>query len=126
MRQNIDDREVAGFLPHLRVEEHLQKQIAQFFGQIRPVLALDRVQHLVSFFQRICADGGKALLAIPGASTRPAQTRHARDALLKQCARFLLAHVILFTDTSWRRSTRPRSYRGTFWYRYTARVSHSI
>ena len=36
---------------HLRVKQHLQQQVAQFLGQVRPVATLDRVQHLVRLFQ---------------------------------------------------------------------------
>ena len=123
MPQHIDDREVAGLVPHLRVEQHLQQQVAQFLRQVRPVLALDRVQYLVGFLQRVPADGGKALLAVPRASARRAQPRHDRHALPKECsgectgvsgwADFLLAHASTLTEVLTRRSAGPKVDRVT-------------
>ncbi len=123
MPQHIDDREVAGLIPHLRVEQHLQQQVAQFLRQVRPVLALDRVQYLVGLFQRVPADGGKALLAVPRASAGRAQPRHDRHALPKErsgeCsgvsgwADFLLAHASTLTEVLTRRSASPHVDRVT-------------
>ena len=75
----LGDGEGAGFARHLRVEKHLQQQVAQFFTQIGPVAALDGVEDLVGFFQRVFADGVEGLLPVPRASSGPAELRHDAD-----------------------------------------------
>ena len=108
MREHVNDGEVPGLIAHLRIEQHLQQQIAQFLAQVVPVLALDRVQHLVGLFQGVFADGGKALLAVPGTATGSAQPCHDCHAFLKQCAgvrglaAVLLAHATTLTDVGYR------------------------
>ena len=106
----IDNRKVPGLISHLGIEQYLQEQVTQFFGQIRPMLTLDRVQHLVGLFQGVPANRGKALLAVPRAPARRAQLHHDRHALLKERAgvggrgAFLLVHVFTLTDVRYRRS----------------------
>ena len=50
------------------MKHHLQQQIAEFFFQIFNVAALNRIGHLIGFFQRIGCDGGEILLQIPRAT----------------------------------------------------------
>ena len=84
MVKHIGNREVSFVRRHLRIEQNLQQQIAQFFGQMRKVAALNRVENLVGLFQRVFANGVERLFAVPGASARSPQPRHDGDRLLKQ------------------------------------------
>ena len=84
MVQHVGNGEMAIVGGHLRVKEHLQHQVAQFLGQMRPVAALDGVEDLVGLFQRVFADGIEGLLAVPGAAVGSAQPRHDLDRLGKQ------------------------------------------
>jgi hypothetical protein len=62
------------------VIDRLQDEIAKLFAQIGKVLALDRVGNLVSFLDRVVADGGEVLLQIPwAAGLRIAQAGHDFD-----------------------------------------------
>ena len=60
------DVEVASLGGHLRVEEHLQQEIAQLVLQIWPGAALDGVEDLVGLLQRVPLDGVEGLFAVPG------------------------------------------------------------
>ena len=53
MIEHIGDREVAFVGRHLRVEQHLQQQVAELFGQMRKVAPLDGVEDLVGLFERV-------------------------------------------------------------------------
>ena len=74
--EHIGDGEVPLVRRHLRIEQHLQQQVAQFFGEMRKVAPLDGVEDFVGLFQRVFANGVERLLAVPGASARCAQPRH--------------------------------------------------
>ncbi len=64
--------EVTGLRGHLRVEEHLQQQIAKLILQVGPGAALDGIEDLVSLLQCVPLDGVEGLFAVPGATARPA------------------------------------------------------
>ena len=85
--QHVRDREMAFVGRHLRIKEHLQKQIAKLFGKMVEVAALDGVEDLVDLFQRVFANGIEGLLAIPRAAAGSAQPGHDGRGLLKQCRR---------------------------------------
>src|ERR1700723_3539020 len=110
MPEHIDDRKIAGLITHLRIKQHLQQQIPQFFGQVHPVLPLDGVQHLVGLFQGVFADRSKALLAIPWAAPRSAESRHDRNALLKQCAGLGWLAAVLLVHASPLTEVRPPTF----------------
>ena len=61
---------------HLRIEEHLQQQVAELVLQVRPGAALDGVEDLVGLFERVALDGVEGLLAVPGAAAGRAQAGH--------------------------------------------------
>ena len=46
--QHIIHREVAFFARHLGIEQHLQQQVAQFSGQLRPIAIVDGFEDFVS------------------------------------------------------------------------------
>ena len=68
---------MALFLRHAGMEHHLQQKIAQLVLQICQIAALDGVDHLIGFLDRIGCDRGVGLFEIPGAArARRAQRRH--------------------------------------------------
>ena len=85
--ENIRDPEVPRFGGHLGVEKHLQYQVAQLFAEIGPMPAVDRVENLISLFNRVRLDARKGLFAVPGAAARRSQPLHDRDGLGKQPSR---------------------------------------
>ena len=83
MIEHIGDGEVAFVGRHLRIEQHLQQQVAEFFGKMRKVAALDGVEDFVGLFQRVFANGVEGLLAVPRAAAGSAKARHDGHRLLK-------------------------------------------
>ncbi len=81
--QRIVDAKLAFFGRHLGEEDGLQHQVAQLFGQTRPIALVDGVKHFVGFFEQIRFDGVEILFAIPGAAAGSAQPRHDADQALK-------------------------------------------
>jgi hypothetical protein len=61
------------------VEEHLEKEVAEFFGHSSIIRGLQGVEDFVGFFDEIGAKGGVSLLAVPGAAIGRAQARHERN-----------------------------------------------
>ena len=74
--EHIGHGEMAFVGGHLGVEKHLQEQIAQFFGEMGKVAALDGVKNFVGFFKRVFANGVEGLFAIPGAAAGSAEAGH--------------------------------------------------
>ena len=65
------------FLRHLRIEHHLEQQIAQFTAQIVKIFPLDSIEDLVGLLKGVRGDSGKGLLFIPWAAVfRVAQAAH--------------------------------------------------
>ena len=87
--EHICNREVAVVGRHLGIEQNLQQQIAQLFGQVRPVAPLNGVEDLVGLLQRVLANGIEGLLAVPWAAAGCPQPRHDSHRLLKQSRRTL-------------------------------------
>ena len=87
MVQYIGDGEVAFVGRHLRVEQHLQQQIAEFLFKMRKIAALDGVEDFVCFFERVFADGIEGLFAIPWAAAGRTKPRHDGRGLLEQLGR---------------------------------------
>ena len=50
----------AAFLRHLRMENHLQQQIAQFLGHFVIVARLNRVNQFINFLNRMAAQTSNA------------------------------------------------------------------
>ncbi|CAM5314477.1 hypothetical protein RLIN73S_04615 [Rhodanobacter lindaniclasticus] len=69
---------------HLRVEHHLQQQVAEFVAKIGPVLPVDRVGNFVGLLDRVGGDRGKILFHIPRATdSRIAQARHDGEQIIE-------------------------------------------
>ena len=84
-RDHVLEREMAGFLSHLRVEHDLELEIAELVGERVHVVASDGVGDLIGFFDRIRGDGREALRAIPfAAAHRIAEAAHDGDQTLKR------------------------------------------
>src|SRR3954452_2025838 len=62
------EREMAGLLGHLRVEDDLKLEIAELVGKRRHVVAGNGVRDLIGFLDRIGGDGGERLDGIPFAA----------------------------------------------------------
>ena len=74
--QRVFDAEQLLFRGHLRKEDGLQHEVAQFFAQPFPIPRVDRVQHFISLFERVGLDGVEGLLTVPGATAGGAEHRH--------------------------------------------------
>ena len=113
--QHIRDGEMALVGRHLGIKQHLKQQIAQLLGQVRKVAALDGVEDLIGFFQRVFSNGVKGLLAVPGAAAGGAQPGHDRGRLLKQGSRprrvgRCLRRGSLCVGAFWRKVHAPSVY----------------
>ena len=73
---DIMDRETALFGGDLRVEEDLEEEVAQFFGEFGVVAGVEGVEDFISFLNEIGAEGGVGLLAIPWAAAGRAEAGH--------------------------------------------------
>jgi hypothetical protein len=58
------------------VEEHLEKEVAEFFGESGVIGGLQGVEDFVGFFDEISAKSGVSLFPVPGAATGRAKARH--------------------------------------------------
>ena len=74
--ERVADIEQLFFGSHLREENRLQHEIAQFGAQFVPIPAIDGVEHLVGFFERVGFDGVECLFAIPGTASGGSQAGH--------------------------------------------------
>ena len=83
---------------HLRVEDGLQQKVAQFFGELVPVAAVDGVEHFVGLFERVGLDGVEGLLAVPRTAAGRAQAGHDLDQFLKLLAGCFGAHSVWGSD----------------------------
>ena len=77
--ENVIDGKRSLLFRHLRIEEHLQQQVAEFAGEFVPVAIVDGFEDFVGLFQRVGLDGVEGLLAIPGAASRSPQALHDGD-----------------------------------------------
>ena len=84
MLQHLRNGEMPLVGRHFCIKQHLEQQVAQLLGQVRPVAALDGVEDLIDLFQRVFADGIEGLFAVPRAAAGRAQPRHNFNRPLKQ------------------------------------------
>jgi hypothetical protein len=61
------------------VEKHLEKEVAEFFGEFGVIGGLEGVEDFVGFFDEISSERGVSLFAIPGAAAGRAEARHDGD-----------------------------------------------
>jgi len=73
---DIVDGEAAGFGGDLGVEENLEKEGAEFFGEFGVVARVEGVEDFVCFFDEIGAKGRVGLFAVPGTAAGGAETGH--------------------------------------------------
>jgi len=79
LADDVGNIEALLFMCDLRVEENLEEKVAELLGELGVIGRVERVEDLVSFFNKIRAEGGVGLLAVPGAAFRGAETRHDGD-----------------------------------------------
>src|SRR5450432_1755119 len=84
--ERVVDAEQVLLRGHLSIENSLQEEVAEFFGQAGPIAPVDSVQHFVRLFEREGFDAVEGLLAVPRAAARRAQTCHDSDQLFKLLA----------------------------------------
>ena len=82
---------------HLRVEDGLQHEVAELFGELAPLAAVDGVEHLVGLFQGVGLDGVEGLLAVPRAAAGRAQAGHDFDEFLE----FFAGTGVVFHGWEW-------------------------
>ena len=68
---------------HPGIKNRLEHEVAQLFGQIVPVAAVDGVEHLVGLFEGVGLDAVEGLLAVPRTAAGGAQAGHDIDQFLK-------------------------------------------
>ena len=75
--------EAAVLARHLRVEDDLEQQVAEFVAERRPVVLTDRLGHLVGFLDGVRRNRLEALFEVPRAAAgRIAQPRHHVEQLI--------------------------------------------
>ena len=76
---DVVDGERRLLLRHLRIEENLQQQVAEFAGKFGPIAIVDSFENFVSFFEGIGLDGIEGLFAVPRAAAWGAESLHDGD-----------------------------------------------
>ncbi len=74
MIEHVGDGEMPLVGRHLRIKQHLQQQVAQLFGQMRKVAALNGIKDLVGLFKGVFANG------VEGSARDPTGSRREREA----------------------------------------------
>jgi predicted nucleotidyltransferase len=74
--ERIGDREIARLRAELGQEDALEDEVAEFLAEGRAVVMVERLEHLVSFFEDERAERLERLLAVPGAAPRGPQFAH--------------------------------------------------
>ena len=84
-----DDAHLAEELGDLRMQHHLQQQVAQLFFEVAVIAVADRISYLMGFLEHVGHQGGVGLPQIPGtAALRVAQLGHHSDQLAQRCGGF--------------------------------------
>ena len=82
--EHVVEREMAGFLGHLRVEHDLELEVAELVGQRVHVVAGDRVGDLIGFLDRVGRDRREVCTRSHSQpADRIAQPPHDRDEALE-------------------------------------------
>jgi hypothetical protein len=85
--EGVGDGEETLFFRHGGVEDYLEGEVAQFFGEVGPVLAIDGVEDFVGFLEGVGLDGVEGLFAVPGAASGGAEAGHDFDEALESFSR---------------------------------------
>jgi len=73
---DVVDGEAALFGGDLGMEEDLEQEIAEFFGEFGVVAGVEGIEDFVGFFDQVGAKGGVGLFSVPGAAAGGAETGH--------------------------------------------------
>jgi hypothetical protein len=73
---DVVDGEAVFFGSDLRVEEDLEEEVAELFGEFDVVVGVEGVENFVGFFNEIGAEGGVSLFTVPGAAAGSAEAGH--------------------------------------------------
>src|SRR5690348_14672521 len=83
--EDVLERERAGFLGHLRVEDDLELEVAKLVGERVHVVASNRIGDFVGFLDRVGSNGRERLRAVPFATAHGiAQPAHDRYETFKR------------------------------------------
>ncbi len=82
----VGDSEAPLFAGDFRMKNHLQEQVAHFFGKFRVVAGIERVENFVNFFNQVGAQGGVSLFAVPRTTLWRAKTLLHGDEFFKPLA----------------------------------------
>src|SRR5579862_2111055 len=83
---DIGNVECAGFASHVRMEQDLEQEIAQFLRHFRCVCLLDCVEDFVGFLDKVSPKGEVGLLAVPGTAAGGAKSGLYGDQVFKEFA----------------------------------------
>jgi hypothetical protein len=61
------------------VEQHLEKEVAEFFGEFGVIAGLEGIEDFVGFFDEIGSERSVSLFPIPGAAAGRTEARHDGD-----------------------------------------------
>ena len=75
-RQRVHNRERSGVGGNLRQEHTFENQVADLASERRSIAAVDRLQHLVGFFEQEPAQRRERLFPVPWTTVRPAEVSH--------------------------------------------------
>jgi hypothetical protein len=73
---DVVDGEAAIFGGDLGVEEDLEEEVAELFGEFGVVAGVESVEDFVGFFDEVGAEGGVGLFAVPRTAAGSAETGH--------------------------------------------------
>ncbi len=84
----------------MRMENHLQQNVAQLFAKQGAVVIVDGLTGLVYFFNKIAAYAFMCLLPIPGAAVFAAQDFHDAEQIFKAITLFVFKIYHKFSSFS--------------------------
>ena len=95
--------ETAVLARHLRVEDDLEEQVAEFVAERRPVVLTDCLGHLVGFLNGVRRNRLEALFEVPRATAgRIAQPRHHVEQLIDAGGQRAGVSVVVPVARRWR------------------------
>jgi len=96
------------FAGDLSMEEDLQEEVTELFGEFGVVGGVEGVKDFVGLFDQVSAESGVGLLAVPGAAARSTEASHDGDEFFE---------VAADVRVRFRRALLPRGFCGGFaWF----------
>ena len=92
------------------MKNHLQEQVAHFFGKFRVIAGIERVENFVNFFNQVGAQRGVSLLAVPRTTSGRAKAFLHGDEFFKPLASRQSVGLARFFAGVWTFSCLARSF----------------